>query len=775
MNKRDEAFLARLITTFTIEAQEHIQKITEELLLLENADESSRPGYIENIFREFHSMKGAARAVSLTEIEALCQSLEGLFSRIKNNQIPLSSRLLDLIQKSVDLISDYLGSTPDIREKEIIGKISLYKSELFRYTFPPREETSKPMSEIHGIKNDANSNDPDINNIANPNIHAQFRSSFEKQTGSETIRIAGGKLNGLLLQAEELLTVKLTTSQHVKELDEVRSRLTSWQKEWKKIQSNFRVVKLKLNSDSALLSSKEKNALTMMINFCEWNNSQISAIENKVFSLLKTFKNDNRTLGGMVDNLLDGMKEVMMYPASILLNTFGKIVRDLSGDLGKSADLEIEGGDIELDRRILDEMKDPFIHLIRNSIDHGIEKPDLRIAKGKNPKGKLKISIERLSGNEISISFEDDGRGIDIDRVKKEALKKKIADPDEISLLSNEAALKLIMKSELSTSDVITDISGRGLGLAIVQEKVEKLHGSVSIGTDPGKGTCFTIHLPVTLATFRGILISLDGSSFILPTVDVERIRRVPVQEIKTVEGKETILHNGSPISLVKLSDILGLEENGLPLRKFLNVLIIRNPEVKIAFVVDEIISEQEVLVKPFNKQLRRVRNILGATILGSGKIIPILNVADLIKSSLKSTYLDFQRNETGTVLTAAPANSILIVDDSITSRILLKDILESSGYKVTSAIDGLEALTILKTGRFDAVVSDVEMPRMNGFELTKSIRADEKLSGLPVLLVTALASREDREKGIDAGANAYIIKSDFDQSNLLETIKKLI
>ena len=345
---------------------------------------------------------------------------------------------------------------------------------------------------------------------------------------------------------------------------------------------------------------------------------------------------------------------------------------------------------------------------------------------------------------------------------------------DEVNLLSDEAAMRLILKSDFSTSEVITDLSGRGLGLAILQEKIEKLNGSLYIKTTSGKGTTFTIQLPVTLATFRGIQFTLSGRSFIVPTTEVERIRRVLLAEIKTVENKATILRADRPISLVKMHDILQIKETERSTREFIIVIILRNQEKQIAFVVDEIVGEQEVLVKPFNLQLTRVKNIAGATILGSGKVIPILNVADLLKSAEKtsSSLMTPTEEISGAELIT---KSILVTDDSITSRMLIKDILESSGYKVTTAIDGLEALTVLKTQNFDAVVSDVEMPRMSGFELAKNIRADEKLSHLPVVLVTALASKEDREKGIDSGANAYIIKSNFDQSNLLETIKRLI
>ena len=777
MIKRDEAFLARLLAMFNIEAQEHIQKITDGLLLLEKADQDSRHRYIEEIYREFHSLKGAARAVDLTEVESLCQSLEGVFSKLKKNQMEFSPSLFDLIHNAMNAVTEFLNGTPESREKTLSGKISSIEKTLIEFSVsnPEAAVNSNPETYPASIPYQAPLRMEEM--VPSKPATEVFENScpvFEKQSSVDTIRISSAKLDSLLLQGEELLNVKLTTSQHVNELSEVYHKLEIWHKEWEKIQTDFRTIRLKLNSEKISFAEKERTALTKLMNFYEWNNSQISAIDQKVTLLLKTFKNDNRLLGGMVDNLLEDMKEVMMHPVSSVLSLLQKITRDLSADLGKSVELEIDGGEIQLDRRILDEMKDPFIHLLRNCIDHGIEKPDERLRKGKNPKGKIKITVERLSGSEVSIAFEDDGNGIDLEKVKKTALAKKLLTVDEVNLLSDEAAMRLILKSDFSTSEVITDLSGRGLGLAILQEKIEKLNGSLYIKTTSGKGTTFTIQLPVTLATFRGIQFTLSGRSFIVPTTEVERIRRVLLAEIKTVENKATILRADRPISLVKMHDILQIKETERSTREFIIVIILRNQEKQIAFVVDEIVGEQEVLVKPFNLQLTRVKNIAGATILGSGKVIPILNVADLLKSAEKtsSSLMTPTEEISGAELIT---KSILVTDDSITSRMLIKDILESSGYKVTTAIDGLEALTVLKTQNFDAVVSDVEMPRMSGFELAKNIRADEKLSHLPVVLVTALASKEDREKGIDSGANAYIIKSNFDQSNLLETIKRLI
>jgi two-component system chemotaxis sensor kinase CheA len=293
-----------------------------------------------------------------------------------------------------------------------------------------------------------------------------------------------------------------------------------------------------------------------------------------------------------------------------------------------------------------------------------------------------------------------------------------------------------------------------------------------------GVGTTFRIELPATRATFRGILVEAAGRVLVLPTMEVERIVRVRPTDIQTVEGRETLAFEGRAVALVWLGDVLELPaaERSEVAAAGVPVMILGGRDQWIGFAVDEVRGEQEILVKPLAKPLSRVRNVAAATVLGSGEVAPILNVADLLKSAQRSVHAAVRVvADAASPLARSKATSILVAEDSITSRMLLKGILESAGYNVKIAVDGLEAFTLLRAGNFDLLVSDVEMPRLNGFDLTARIRADKKLAELPVVLVTALETREDRERGIDAGANAYLVKSSFDQSNLLEAVRRLV
>ncbi|MEO6319234.1 MAG: response regulator, partial [Polaromonas sp.] len=585
------------------------------------------------------------------------------------------------------------------------------------------------------------------------------------------------RLDVLLFQAEELLSAKLTASQRVAEIREAVGELATLNREQAKIapaKKAFQQAWAKAGPGHSVDQAKAQ--WRKLMEFMAWEATALKSMESRLGALAKSAEHEQRSLASMVDGLLENMKKVLMLPIASALEVFPKMVRDLSRSQGKEVELIVAGGEIEIDRRILEEVRDPLIHLIRNCIDHGLETAEVRQRANKPPQGTVTLAMTQKNGNKIEILVSDDGAGIDLSKVREAARKFGLVSPEDAD---SPALLPLVFQSGVSTAPIITDLSGRGLGLAIVREKVERLGGIVSVETDPGRGTAFRIVLPLTLATFRGVQVRVNDQQFILPSTHVEQGLRLKSALIKTVENRETIPWKGEALALVHLADVLELPRAraggaGGATPDTLQVLILGSASGRIAFGVDEIVSEQEVLVKPLGKQLSRVRNIAGATILGSGKAVPILNVADLLRSAVKVAAAPMATRVDGQEA-VVETKSILVAEDSITSRSLLQNILESAGYKVVTAVDGMDGLTRLKTEHFDLVVSDVEMPRMNGFDLTARIRADQALAQLPVILVTSLESREHRELGVDAGANAYIVKSSFDQSNLLETIRRLV
>ena len=801
MDKKKDEFLKRLLATFKVEADEHFKAISFGLLELEKKPSVEiQTTIIETIFREAHSLKGASRSVSMTDIEAVSRSLESIFSAWKRQEISPSPEQFDTLHQAIDTVSKYLSSPEEGKTviSELVGQLDKLASSKLVDTLDhePSQTEDKVPSPEKGIRlpspvvrkpkkkkveKPEEKREEQYPVEPEPEIPVQttqgYPSVIERYSQTKTIRISTAKLDSLLLQTEEMLSAKQASNQRAVDFRDVSTMLDLWKKEWAKVYPEVRKVRRLFDrKNGGNKQDVTSPQFVKLLEFLGWNLDHFKSLEDKLTILEKLSEQDRRSLGAMVDNLLEDTKKVLMLPFSSFLEIFPKLVRDLCRDQNKEAELVIKGSEIEIDRRIMEEIKDPLIHIVRNCIDHGIEKPGERKRNKKSTQGTVTISISRENSNQVEILVSDDGAGIDLTKVKESAVKNRIKLKNELDKLNEQEILSLIFESGVTTSSFITDISGRGLGLAIVREKVEKLSGSISLETKPRIGTSLRMLLPITLATFRGVLVKAVEKVFVIPTTNVEQVLRISRDEIKTVENKATIPLNGRAVSLVRLDDVLELPRKGNTGNnsEFIQVLVLGSAEKRIAFSVDEILNEQEVLVKGLGRQLSRIRNITGATVLGSGQVIPILNVPDLMKSAVKVTAVPVSAAVVAEEI-EAKRKSILVVEDSITARMLLKNILESTGYNVKTAVDGADAFATLKTEDFDLVVSDVDMPRMNGFVLTSKIREDKKLAELPVVLVTALETREDQERGIDVGANAYIIKSSFDQSNLLETVQRLI
>jgi two-component system, chemotaxis family, sensor kinase CheA len=793
MGTKEEEFLKRLLATFKIEAEEHLQAIASGVLALEKSGHpADQTEILETVFREAHSLKGAARAVNLGNVEAVCQPLESLLAAVKRQELALSPELFDVIYQAVDILTSQISfsetistKTDQSRTRELISRLERpLEDRAASQDIRPDTATSRDSKGETGALTGTLPPLPASPSLAavipegdEPRDIPESMKMPEKRAIMETVRIPAAQLDDLLRQAEELISAKQAAGQRAADLRNEVAQFGLWHKEWAKVQSEVRSHGQRHQKPGCLSSQTASGGLSEKLSdFFEWNETFLKSAESNLSQMAKTAEHDGRTISVMVNNLLEDMKRVLMFPFASLLEIFPKLVRDLSREQGKEVDLVIRGGEVEIDKRILQVIKDPLIHLVRNCIDHGLELPELRSQQHKPPQGQIILAISQQDSSKMEILIADDGAGIDAGRVKAAAIKLGLISSEDAAQLTDEKARLLMFRSGISTSPIITNISGRGLGLAIVLEKVEQLGGSISLDSQPGQGTTFRMLLPITLATFRGTMVRVADQLFLVPTVNLERVARVKHDDLKTVENRETISLNGQAVSLVRLEDVLEIprraKSNGdAPL---LTVMVLSTAERRIAFAVDAVLHEQEVLVNSLGQQLSRVRNIAGAAVLGTGRVVPILNVLDLLKSAVRATGAPV-RVEARAEPEEAGRRGILVVEDSITSRTLLKNILESAGYQVKIAVDGLDGLAQLQTEEFDLVVSDVEMPRMNGFELTAKVRADKRLADLPVVLVTALASNEDRARGIDVGASAYIIKSSFDQSNLLEVIRRLV
>jgi two-component system chemotaxis sensor kinase CheA len=371
----------------------------------------------------------------------------------------------------------------------------------------------------------------------------------------------------------------------------------------------------------------------------------------------------------------------------------------------------------------------------------------------------------------VEIVITDDGAGINVERIKEIAIKNRMINSEQADQLTDEEAISMIFQSSFSTSSTISEISGRGLGLAIAKENIENLGGRLLVESRQGLGTTFRITLPVTIATFRGVLVKCSDEILIVPTSDMERVMKVSDEQITIEEGGKTVSIDGHRIPLMRLDEVLELPIATTNSTYHL-LMVLRSGETSYAFEINEVLEEQEVVVKKLSKPIIRIRNIAGVTILGSGRPAPILNVRDLLKSAEK---LSRSKTQISSPLLTVQQKRILVVDDTITARILMKNILESAGYLVKTANDGTEALKLMQKDDFDMLVTDIEMPKMNGIELTAAVRKDDLRKHIPIILVTSMTDQQYRDKGNEAGADAFFVKSSFDQNNLLDVVKRLI
>lgn len=755
----DETFLKLLLQTFAVQAREHLDAMSTLLLELERQVPGKRAPAWETLFREAHSLKGAARSVNLPEIERVCQAMERVLSAFKRGELSVTPAFFEVMHAAVDGVGRLLARDLGESRAEHAGLASTLAREVLQLLEGPAESVAAPQAAPAPVAAaDMASTGP--------------AAAVPGPPGADTVRIATAKLDALVAQAQELQGLKLGGAHLADEAQSIVDMLATWSRGHDKRSGHARMLRRSGTLDK-LENSKNKRLLERLLDASETDELFLRSLADRLGRLARAAAQDRRSLASRIDRMADQVRQVAMLPFSSLLGPVPKLVRDLAHDGGKDVAVDIQGAALEADRRILEQLRTPLTHLLRNALDHGIERPQQRVLAGKPPQGRLAISVNACEGARVALTISDDGAGVNVDKVRAQALKMGLRTEEQLAGMETEQLQQLIFESGLSTSPILTDLSGHGLGLAIVREKVQALGGSISVAAgEGGIGTCFCVVLPTTLATFHGLLVRCAGQSFMLPSRQVERVLRVEAQAVEVQEETPQLLVDGEHLRLVRLSSLLGLKDR-LPADDslhFMQIVIAANAGERLAFAVDEVVGDQEMLVQPLAPPLRRVPHISAATVLAGGQVVPLLNVADLFKSAQAAPPTAWH-SPTRT----SEAISLLVAEDSVTARTQLREILESAGYRVTTAADGVEALANLQSGQYDLLVTDVEMPRLDGFGLTARVRRDERLSQLPVILVTALDSREDKERGVEVGANAYIVKRGFSEQRLLDTIRTLL
>jgi len=740
---------------FWEEAREHLQTLNDALLQVEmtaSADTAKIHGLIKEMNRVAHSLKGAARAVGISRIETIGHYMEEVFAEALNGTLVLSPEVCDVLYDGLDVVQSIADELePD---EESLANTLLRLEQLVAQSLP--NALSPPILSA-----------PPPDDIA-PKV-ATDTSLHPLRPSDESVRVTVGKLDALMGELTELFIARMHSDELWRNLQDIRRLHGKWQKEWRSVRTAYiRLVRRwQEGGDEA------NPEITALLRFLEYNQRTLSDAYRMISLATQHASQDTVRLGMLTDQLQEDIGKMRFVPFESLMSGFQRMVRDLARDLGKQVALDSVGSAIELDKAVLDSLKDPLVHLLRNAIGHGIESPQERASADKPATGTILLSVEQR-GNEIIVRVSDDGLGIDSDKIRQKAISLGLMSESEATARSDEDVLVYIFHSGFSTSDSVTTLSGRGLGMDIVLDRIGNLRGQVSVNSQMGQGTVVTLRVPMSLSRLRCILLRVGTQRFALPSVMVLRMETIYPDNIFTAEGREMISLNGRTLPYAPLGGILNIPaiHSDAEIRQ---VMILNAADRAVAFEVDELYQEMELVLKPLGKEIAGAQFVSGAALLGTGDVVIVLDANDLVR---RAVGMNIPRRKIVPQPTPIPDERrlrVLVVDDSITTRTLEKNILETIGFDVVVAIDGVEAWEMLPDYSFDVIITDVEMPKMNGLELCTRIKTTAKYQHLPVILLTSLSKPEQREAGLKAGADAYLIKSQFDQSELLQMIKDVL
>jgi len=458
-----------------------------------------------------------------------------------------------------------------------------------------------------------------------------------------------------------------------------------------------------------------------------------------------------------------------MLPLAMVFDSAPHMVRDLARSIGKEIDCVISGNDIELDRQLIDRLGDPIVHLLRNAVGHGIEAPDQRERAGKPRRGRVSLSARQDAGGVI-IEIADDGQGLPLAAIRDKAVKKGLFNAEQAMALSEAELSDLILLPGFSTSAIITDVSGRGVGMDVVKRcVVDELQGSLQLASKPAAGTTVTLHLPRSLAVMRVLLVEAGGRTVGFTAPHVSQLLQVPARELLDVAERQALIFHNELVPVVGLAEMLALRES--PAREEELLVVIQAGNEKLALRVDRLIDERNLVIKPLPRHLTHLPLVSGMVMTGRNELVSVLQAPALLALARRSNVGSKPAGQAE----ALQRVRVLVVDDSLNTRDIEKDVLEAHGYHVTLAEDGVDGLAKARNSQFDAVLTDVEMPNMDGFTLTAALREEENYRDVPIIIITSRQKEEDQRRGIQVGADAYIVKGDFDQGRLIDTLKSLL
>lgn len=737
----------KYIARFVAEAVDHLKNMNDGLLALEK--NSAEQESLNLVLRSAHTIKGSSRMLGLSLIGELAHKLEDALEVLKTEQrgpafFDAVFKALDLIAEMVDEVKGGGENTQDLNDiiellyKATQGDTPEFKEEkLPDMSVPPtvlEEETQPDAVKQQDEAKPAES------------VRQQEKKLPEQQiknTNADTVRIDTSKLDQATKLVGELVSNQSRLRRNLAAIEAIRRESA------KNLDQVSNLAGAGEAYQEALQSTQKINIMLRQLDL--------------------DYKNDLVYQSLLTEELLENVSRMRMLPISTILGQFHRYVRDISASCGKKVELITEGDETELDKTIIDKIGDPLLHMLRNSIDHGIETPDDRTKARKSSTGVIKIRAGYDAGS-ACIDISDDGAGISIQKVKEKAVQKKLYDMATLDEMPENQIVNLIFMPGFSTSTFITDISGRGVGMDVVKNTiVEQLKGSVHVQTVAGQGSTFHIKLPLTLAIMRVFQVKVGEALIGMTVSSIAEVMKIKHDEIIDVVDKKAIRLREKLIPVVHLSSIVSLPAN--PAGKYAMVLVLSHADELLGVIVDSLISEEDMEIKVLPRHMKNNGLVSGVAVTGKNDIVMVLNISKIFALAKNVRTTKAVNNATE----SARSVHILVVDDSVNTREIERSILESFGYHVDVACDGLDGYEKAQAFHYDLIVSDVEMPRMDGFSLTEKLRKDAAYKHTPIVIVSSRDKEEDKRRGMQAGANAYIVKGSFEQSNLLSTVQTLV
>ena len=748
----DDLSRQSLLELFREEASAQTRVLSDGLLSLEQRPADAAA--LEACMRAAHSLKGAARIIGLQDGVDIAHLMEECFVGAQRGELRLTPAHIDVLLRGVDMLLRVGEAKPDapVTRADI--------DEFVRRLSVPEPTVQQTVD-----------NDVDVYAQLQAQLQAEALAQRHEAAPTDATEKADTARH-----ADRMLRVRAANLDRVLSLSGEALVESRWLKPFAtsmlRMKRTQRETSLALDAlYDTLAGHLDEVALSALADV----RTALNGMQQTLGARIDELDHYERSSANLAQLLYDEALQCRMRPFGDATHAYPRVVRDLARSLGKRVTFEIVGTSTQVDRDILDMLDAPLGHLLRNAIDHGIETPEQRISRGKPADAHVTLEA-RHSAGKLLISVSDDGAGIDLDNVRASVIRRKLADADTAARLSEQELLDFLLLPGFSMRDQVTDVSGRGVGLDAVHEMVKAVRGTVRIFNDPGKGSRFVMQLPLTLSVVRSLLVDVGGEAYAFPLAHVRRTLELARADIDMLEGQQHFSFDGKPVGLVTAHQLLGAQQVNAAARESVSVVVIGDERETYGIAVDRFLGERMLVVQPLDARLGKIKDIAAGALMENGDAVLIVDVDDLLRS-VDKLVRGGQLDKIGRAhdVTARQRKHVLVVEDSLTVRELERKLLEKRGYAVTVAVDGMDGWNALRSGRFDLVVTDIDMPRMDGIELVTLIKRDPVFKPVPVMIVSYKDRDEDRRRGLEAGADYYLAKGSFHDEALLDAVRDLI